>query len=270
MLALPWTRIAVGTCVVGTAVGVSYLAASSPARERSTTDWSRVVARLQYIEGDYGEAVEENSAAELEEQARIAAEAAGEARRGATTDADRAFASRIFDLESDIRARRAPIPVHDSAASLVADIARSHALAAAPAERPDLSRGQSVYATACAPCHGDRPGVVPPAAAALDPRPPSFFTADVTNSISPWKAYNFVTHGIPGTAMRPFAGALSQDDRWAVAFYVFTLRQPACASAVPKPAPLAEVAALSDNDLAARFGEAEVPCLRRGSGVPAR
>ena len=69
-----------------------------------------------------------------------------------------------------------------------------------------------------------------------------------------------MTVGIPDTAMPAF-GLVPEEDRWAIAFYLFTLRTPPCEGARPS----VELAALSvstDVDLIRRFGEEKLGCLR--------
>ena len=50
--------------------------------------------------------------------------------------------------------------------------------------------------------------------------------------------------------------------RWAQAFHVFTLRQPPCTRAPPSVS-LFELATSTDAQLATKYGEPEVACLRR-------
>jgi high-affinity iron transporter len=247
----------VAACLFGLAL--SGDTAAHPPRGQ----WSRVLSLLQYIEADYVEAIEENSEKELLEQARMAADSAEEAR--ATGSADPIVLMRLRDLEEIIRARATPIEVHETCGALITDIVRVQGLTRAPPAVPDVPQGKELYAKHCAPCHGERRGEVTQMAAAMDPRPPSFFLADVMNPLTPWKAFNLTTHGIPGTTMPSFAG-LTDSERWAIAFYVFTLREPACSHPV-SPVPIELLSTLSDNELVARFGEAQLPCLRRAMSV---
>jgi len=54
---------------------------------------------------------------------------------------------------------------------------------------------------------------------------------------------------------------LSDDERWALAFYLFTFRQPECTGAPPR-ATLEQLAVSTDEQLAKTFGEGAVACLR--------
>jgi high-affinity iron transporter len=55
------------------------------------------------------------------------------------------------------------------------------------------------------------------------PLPANFTDPERIGGLSPFKAFNTASFGIEGTAMASFA-ALSDEQRWQVAFYVFTLR----------------------------------------------
>ena len=82
---------------------------------------------------------------------------------------------------------------------------------------------------------------------------------------TPYRAFNVLALGVEGTAM-PAYPTLSEDERWALAFYLMTLRQPACTHTPPRTS-LEVLANSTDAELAQTFGAAEVPCLRR---VPPR
>jgi high-affinity iron transporter len=81
------------------------------------------------------------------------------------------------------------------------------------------------------------------------------------DALTPFKAFNVVRFGVKGTAMAPFDG-LDEKQRWALAFYLFTLREPACDHAPPR-LPLDRLANASDPELARTSGPGELACLRR-------
>jgi high-affinity iron transporter len=81
-------------------------------------------------------------------------------------------------------------------------------------------------------------------------------------SLTPFKAQSVIRFGIKGTAMVPF-DALDEKQRWALAYYVFTLRQPPCDKGrAPVRVGLAELANSTDAELGAQVGDRDVPCLR--------
>jgi high-affinity iron transporter len=80
------------------------------------------------------------------------------------------------------------------------------------------------------------------------------------DGFTPFRAYNAIRFGVKGTAMLPF-DTLDDKQRWALAFYVFSLRQPACDHTPPRVS-LDDLANRSDDELAATAGAREVACLR--------
>src|SRR5260370_23650779 len=98
-------------------------------------------------------------------------------------------------------------------------------------------------------------------AATLDPKPTNFLDRDQMGRLDPYKAFNAITFGVSGTALPSFS-VLPEDDRWALAFFIFTLRQPPCDHQPPK-ASMEQLATATDAQLASKFGEGQLPCLRQ-------
>ncbi|HEV8343302.1 MAG TPA: cytochrome c, partial [Candidatus Binatia bacterium] len=95
-----------------------------------------------------------------------------------------------------------------------------------PKAVPTSEAGRTVYTQNCAQCHGatgrgDGPGVQ--AMQPKEPKPANFTDTDLMNGLSPFKAFNTTTFGVEGTAMPSFS-ALSEEERWEAAFYIFSLR----------------------------------------------
>ncbi len=120
--------------------------------------------------------------------------------------------------------------------------AASNPVAATPEA---LARGRDVYAEHCQTCHGATGVGNGPSAAALLP-PPSDLTVHARWHGDP-QLFWFITHGVAGTAMPPFADALGEADRWSVVNYLHVLAQAPSATiqvspvgpaspAVPSPA----------------------------------
>jgi len=126
---------------------------------------------------------------------------------------------------------------------------------------PDIEHGARLFAESCATCHGPAGHGDGPAAAALKPRPADFHSDEVMAGLTPFKAFNVIRFGVNGTAMVPSTG-LDEKQRWELAFYLFTLRQPACDHAPPRVA-LDELANRSDDELAKSVSPSDVACLRR-------
>ncbi|MFZ1538640.1 MAG: cytochrome c/FTR1 family iron permease [Chromatiaceae bacterium] len=88
----------------------------------------------------------------------------------------------------------------------------------APRAAPDVARGQTLYAENCTSCHGAQGYGDGPQAANLDPVPKDFHDPARQRQRSLTSLYNAISLGVDGTAMAGFK-ALSDDDRWALAFH---------------------------------------------------
>jgi high-affinity iron transporter len=92
----------------------------------------------------------------------------------------------------------------------------------APKSIPDLTRGHTLYSAQCAACHGANGAGDSAFAATLEPKPIAFTDAERASSRSLMALYQVISQGVGGTSMPSFA-SLSEEDRWALAFYVGTL-----------------------------------------------
>ena len=261
-------RASIIVLVAVTLCGVGYLLGRSPAPARPpapvaaasapSADAQHLVSILQYLAGDYPPAVISHDQGELAEHRSLSAEALAEARRLPKVAP---FVERIASVDARVREARDGEGVARDCTSLVDNLVTTMGIARAPASAPDLARGARLFAGTCATCHGPQGRGDGPAAASLKPPPASFHSPEVMGDLTPFKAYNVVRYGVSGTAMAPFAG-LPEADRWALAFYVFTLRQPACDHRPPRVT-LDDLANRTDEQLGASVGAGEVACARR-------
>ena len=81
---------------------------------------------------------------------------------------------------------------------------------AAPAA--DVVRGQVVYETRCAPCHGTEGRGDGPAAAGINPRPRNFHEQEFWRGRTVEQLRLVVRQGKPGTLMPPFDGAVDGEE----------------------------------------------------------
>jgi len=225
----------------------------------SEEPWGRVLALLLYVSSDYPEALSENELAELEEQSALTllAEQWVVENAGPTHPALKALRAlrRLIAQKADAE------KVARHAEKLVEGLIRERNLSRIPSRPPDLERGKALFAQACQQCHESAPGQKPELAVAMRPPPASFFAPDVMDGMTPFKAFILTTHGVHGTAMPAFS-LLPTEDRWSLAFFISSLRHGACKEHPPRP-PLAELATLTDPELAVRYGRSALPCLRR-------
>lgn len=228
-------------------------AASAPAPTPDGGDAQRLVALIDYVGGDYGRAVRDGavvSAAEYEEQLRFVADAQRLAGRllGASIDSS-PLTARLAEIEAGVRGKVDAEAVARRCALAKAEAVTRFGLPTAPEGRPSLARAEALYAANCAVCHGPNGDADTERGKALDPPPASFRDASRLALLSPYRVYNALTFGVPGTAMASFA--LSPTERWDLAFYVFRLGHADDPARGPVAMSLAELAVRSDHDILA-------------------
>lgn len=233
------------------------------ASQADTTSWQRLVGILQYLETDYPLAIESRSELEMEEQRAFISDALEIAKE--LGEAGQLVLPRLEELQTSILAEGDPASVSASCGELIGEIIETVGLEIHPAVTPDLEVGRALYAKQCALCHGASGDADVPGAEEMDPPPSSFLDPEVMGPLSPYKAFNTIRFGIPGTAMPGFPD-LDDQERWALAFFLHTLRQPPCSGDTPG-AGLDALATSTDDELAAAHGEGALPCLRRNLPV---
>jgi high-affinity iron transporter len=240
------------------AAGVRAESAEAP-----STTWQRAVGLLQYLSSDYPAAVASGNQSELAEQ------------RGLVADAQRAL-EELGPAGMPYRGRLAAVAervgqgtdaegVARDCRALVDELAQAGGLRRSPRTTPDMAQAAHLFQEGCAVCHGALGSGETPTALQLEPRPADLRSPERMDPYTPYRAFNVLALGVEGTAM-PAYPTLSEDERWALAFYLMTLRQPACTHTPPRTS-LEVLANSTDSELAQTFGAAEVPCLRR---VPPR
>jgi len=112
------------------------------------------------------------------------------------------------------------LPVEDLRA-LIAYVHSLHVAGAPPStqEATSLDEAKASFAEACAGCHGSVGAGNGPAAAALAPAPTNFHLKEPTEE----RAWKVLEDGVPGTAMAPWKGQLSEEQRHALVEYIRSL-----------------------------------------------
>ncbi len=249
--------------------GLLGCAASPPAASSSKGvdggDAQRLVALVDYIGGDYGGAVRGGqvvSPTEYEEQLRFAADT-GKIAKGllGTAASNDPLLVALADLESLVRRKAEPAVVGRACRSVREEAVARFGLRTMPFERPSLERAQVLYAQSCATCHGEKGEAGTERARTLDPQPARFKDPARLGLLSPYRIYNALTFGVPGTGMASF-DTLSPGERWSLAFYVFRLGHEGDAVGGPAAMTLADMASRTDAEI--------LEALRaEGSGDPA-
>lgn len=199
--------------------------AVAPAATASTTqptDARQLWQLLDYVAVDYGGAVENGhvvSEGEYAEMLDFSANALQQA-QALPAHADKArVAALVGQLRTAVQAKAAPDEVAQLAHQAAGLLVVAYPMPVAPAKAPDITKGSQLFQQICASCHGATGGGDGPAAQGLDPQPIAFSDAQRANARSLMALYQVTSQGVEGTSMVAF-GALPEDDRWALAYFV--------------------------------------------------
>lgn len=89
-----------------------------------------------------------------------------------------------------------------------------------PASSASLARGQELYLrTGCAECHGETGRGDGPLGLALRPRPADF-RIHMAAGHTDGELFDWISNGVPSTAMMPFRDQLSEEQRWDLINYI--------------------------------------------------
>ncbi|HMC35978.1 MAG TPA: cytochrome c, partial [Myxococcales bacterium] len=207
-------------------LSLTLVAAAAGAQPGEAQPLRRVVSLLDYVAGDYARAVGEHgevlSQAEHVEQIGFVEDAARELRADVNGPGED-LARRLDALKRQVADRAPPAEVARGARGIRDEIVQRFNVVLLPQRSPDPGRGARVYAQACAACHGvdGHPNL----ALELPTKPPDFRTE--AGPLTPQRIFSAATYGVPKTAMPAFDSALTDAERWDVAFYVVSLAHPA-------------------------------------------
>jgi high-affinity iron transporter len=256
--------------------GGSSLGATSPepatpgAADRRGEDASRLVFLLQYVGADYATAVVEGRVvddAEYLENRDFAGQIAELFERlrpsipVSKAQGIEREVRRIVELVGNLGEPRL---VRESAESAIPKLVDAFALRSFPRQRPDPARARALYAENCKPCHGADGGGDGPRARELAPPPAKFTDRARMSSSAPYVFYNAITFGVANTGMASFADSFSDQDRWDLAFYLWTF-----ASEGGSPTSVPPVV-LSLRDLATRSSKELAPEVMRQAAALGR
>lgn len=191
----------------------------------------RLLSLIDYIGGDYRNAVQGGKVIDRDEYQEMSEFAARSLelfdQLKAKESSDRA------NIENDLRTLATHIK-YISGEELVPQLAqqikerliKTYSIETYPKAIPAYNRAKTIYHENCAQCHGesgrgDGPGIA--SMQPQEPKPANFTDPERINNLSPFKAFNTTTFGIQGTGMPSFS-ALNEEQRWHAAFYLFSLR----------------------------------------------
>jgi high-affinity iron transporter len=226
----------------------------------------RVVALVDYIGGDYRNAVQGGkvvNADEYAEMTEFSARSLDLFNKLKAAEGDKAGIEKdLHALAEHIKNTTGDEAVPQLAQQIKGRLIKTYKISTFPKSLPTYAAGRTVFLQNCAPCHGESGKGDGPGRESMKPKtpPPANFTnAEFMAGLSPFKVHNTTSFGIDNTAMASFV-ALSDDQRWQVAFLVMALRFPTEASIAGEawlkgkalPGELTSVATLatsSDDDL---------------------
>lgn len=188
---------------------------------------------LDYIAVDYPGAVSNGhvlSEAEYAEMVEFAGQVETRLKGLPQKTGKPALLARAATLSAAIHAKSAPSAVADQSHLLADALLASYPVPLAPNAAPDLARAATLYRENCAICHGAGGAGDGPNAAKLDPPPIAFTDVSRARERSLFALYQVISQGLEGTSMASF-DALSEADRWALAFYVGSLAYPESSAA---------------------------------------
>ncbi len=228
----------------------------------------QVAGILDYIAGDYRGAVSSDGrildATEYAEQRSLAKDADALAAEHAIAK-DAELRVTLAAIANALEQRHAPSDVAASCRVARDLIEHTYGVSLAPSAVPSRGEAMQLYrAQTCNTCHGDDGGANTPLARSLDPHPANFLDAQRVATVSAHRAFHAISHGVPGTAMRAF-DALSETQRWSLAFYVLSLRHASAdvaegrrvfdAADKPTPNDARGLASLTEEELIAKLAK---------------
>lgn len=247
-----WERVII-------AIVLLVISRTLPAQESGAKGTPELVVHLlDYLAKDYGGAVQDGkivSESEYAEQVEFANIVEQNSRNVADLSSDATFMDGIAQLKSTILIKGSSADVSALARHLQQNAIQLAHIQVEPAAWPNLDRGEILFKENCATCHGVEGRGDGIAGVGLDPAPADFHNQDLVWSSAPYKFFNTIRLGVPGTGMAAFS-ALSDQDAWALAFYLkalpyHTIHQES--NDLPKFS-LKELAVLTDEEIVSRLG----------------
>jgi high-affinity iron transporter len=230
----------------------------------------RIVSLIDYIGGDYRNAVQGGKIVnpdEYQEMSEFAARSLDLFRQLQSAEGDKAGIQKELNaLAAHIKNKTGEDAVPELAQQIKDRLIKTYNIVTYPKALPSYPSARTIYLENCAQCHGEAGRGDGPGRESMNPKTPApanFTDAEFMAGLSPFKVYNTTTFGIDNTAMASFA-ALPDDQRWQLAFYVMALRFSAEAASAGEawlkgktpPADVTSIATLatsSDDELAEKI-----------------
>jgi high-affinity iron transporter len=190
----------------------------------------RIVALIDYIGGDYRNAVQAGkvvNADEYTEMTEFSARSLELFNQLKSAEGDKAAIEKTLNaLAEHVKKKTGDDAVPQLAQQIKDRLIKTYNIVTYPKALPNYDGAKLIYMQNCAQCHGESGKGDGPGRESMNPKTPApanFTDAEFMAGLSPFKVYNTTTFGIDNTAMASFA-ALPDEQRWQVAFYVMALR----------------------------------------------
>ncbi|MDQ7917193.1 FTR1 family protein [Mesonia sp. MT50] len=196
--------------------------------QNDDTSTQTVIHLLGYIARDYAEGVQDGKIIdeqEYSEMKEFSAQAYRLTKEGDfLSEEDQNILDEMQELRTLIADKKSAKEINTSAVKLKNDIIKVTGVETAPKIWPDVKVGKSLFQQNCASCHGANGNGQGELAKGLEPAPTNFYDAELMGQVSPFQAYNTVKLGVQGTSMQAFSESFNEQELWALAFYVKSLR----------------------------------------------
>ena len=235
----------------------------------------QVAGILDYIAGDYRGAIGPEGSirnpSEYAEQRALAGDASALAAQAGLGDED-PLRTRLSELTNALQERLDSAQVEQLCRRARETIVAVHHIDLAPTSPPSWPLAERLFKTqGCDVCHGVDGAANTAAAATLNPRPANFLDPERVAAVSAHRAFHAISFGVPGTGMRAYT-ALSDAERWSLAFYVLALRHLSADAASgrrafelagkPTPVDARGLSALTEEELSAQLAKIAQPRAR--------
>lgn len=195
--------------------------------EASSTETARRAWQLlDYIAVDYAGAVRDGKVerqSEYEEMTEFAAAASQELARLPKTPELDGLQAQANELRALVAGKAEAATVAERAHLIASSLLKAYPFPVSPSRAPDLARGAALFSAQCSACHGAAGRADGPLAATLNPPPTNLADHTRARERSLFALYQVITQGVNGTAMPTFKASLSDNDRWALAFFAGSL-----------------------------------------------
>jgi high-affinity iron transporter len=190
----------------------------------------RIVALIDYIGGDYRNAVQAGKVVnsdEYTEMTEFSARSLELFNQLKSAEGDKSAIEKTLNaLAEHVKKKTGDDAVPQLAQQIKDRLIKTYNIVTYPKALPNYDGAKLIYMQNCAQCHGESGKGDGPGRESMNPKTPApanFTDAEFMAGLSPFKVYNTTTFGIDNTAMASFA-ALPDEQRWQVAFYVMALR----------------------------------------------